>query len=85
MTFNGPPHWVHTSISILNTRFRRCTHIIVALRHDWLHRLRVVLNTLKLPETDAMIAREKRLESIAKEALGSTAGATPEIDLRERV
>jgi len=60
-------------------RIRRANVHNAALRHDWLHRLRDVLNTLKLPETDAMIAREKRLEFVAKEALGSTPPSVAEI------
>ena len=58
---------------------------IAALLHDWLYCLRVVMNTLKLLETDAMITREKRLESIAKVALGSTASPIPITDLQQRV
>jgi hypothetical protein len=36
-----------------------------ALRHDWTHRLRAVYEKMGLPPTDAMIARERRLEAVA--------------------
>jgi hypothetical protein len=36
-----------------------------ALRHDWTHRLRTIYEKMGLPPTDAMIARERRLESMA--------------------
>ncbi len=36
-----------------------------ALRHDWVHRLRVVYETLGIRPTDAMLAREERLRSLA--------------------
>ncbi len=36
-----------------------------ALRHDWLHRLKVVYETLGLTPTTAMAARERRLEAAA--------------------
>ena len=66
-------------------RIRRANVHNAALRHDWLHRLRVVLNTFNLPVTDAMIAREKGLEAVAKQALGSTVDAIPATVRRERV
>ena len=39
-----------------------------ALRHDWLHRLRTVLDMLGLPPTDAMHARARALDRIAAQA-----------------
>lgn len=36
-----------------------------ALRHDWLHRIRIVFDTLKLAPTDAMVARADRLAQVA--------------------
>jgi hypothetical protein len=40
-----------------------------ALRHDWVHRLRVVYDTLGLRPTEAMLAREERLRSLGMLAL----------------
>jgi hypothetical protein len=39
-----------------------------ALRHDWLHRIQVVFDTLGLAPTEAMRARAQRLELIALQA-----------------
>jgi hypothetical protein len=39
-----------------------------ALRHDWLHRIRVVFNVLGLLPTEEMRARGQRLDQIASEA-----------------
>jgi hypothetical protein len=36
-----------------------------ALRHDWLHRIQVVFDTLGLAPTEKMLARAQRLEQIA--------------------
>ncbi len=36
-----------------------------ALRHDWVHRLHTVFDTLGLRPTEAMLAREERLRSLA--------------------
>jgi hypothetical protein len=36
-----------------------------ARRHDWVHRLRTVFTQLGLPPTEAMLARERRLQCIA--------------------
>jgi glycosyl transferase family 1 len=38
-----------------------------ALRHDWLHRLQVVFETLDLAPTERMMARAQRLEQIASQ------------------
>jgi hypothetical protein len=38
-----------------------------ALRHDWLHRIQVVFNTLELTPTAGMLARAKRLKEITEE------------------
>jgi hypothetical protein len=52
-------------------RIRRDNVGNCALRHDWVHRLRTVFQTLGLPPTDAMVAREKRLKTVADEALAA--------------
>jgi hypothetical protein len=39
-----------------------------ALRHDWLHRIRVVFDVLGLPPTEQMQARAHRLDQIASQA-----------------
>jgi len=49
-------------------RIRRDNLKNAALRHDWVHRLRIVFETLGLPPTPAMVAREKRLEGLAVDA-----------------
>ena len=36
-----------------------------ALRHDWVHRLHTVFDTLGIRPTEAMLARGERLRSIA--------------------
>src|SRR3954468_3244011 len=36
-----------------------------ALRHDWIHRLRTVFETLGLPPSEGMLAREERLRELA--------------------
>jgi len=36
-----------------------------ALRHDWVHRLHAVFDTLRIRPTEAMLAREERLRSLA--------------------
>lgn len=36
-----------------------------ALRHDWIHRFRTVLETLGIPPTEALLAREERLRTLA--------------------
>ncbi len=40
-----------------------------ALRHDWLHRIRVVFDVLGLPPTEQMQARAQRLNRITAQAL----------------
>jgi hypothetical protein len=40
-----------------------------ALRHDWVHRLRTVFETVGIAPTDAMLEREKRLQGLAASAL----------------
>jgi hypothetical protein len=49
-----------------------------AQRHDWLHRILTVLDTLGLPPTGKMRARAQRLEQIASNALASCASETGE-------
>jgi len=46
-------------------RIRRDNVRFAALRHDWVHRLRTVFETLSLPPTPAMQARERRLQALA--------------------
>jgi hypothetical protein len=50
-------------------RIRRENVRNAALRHDWVHRLRVVYDTLGLRPTEAMLAREERLRSLGMLAL----------------
>lgn len=45
-----------------------------ALRHDWVYRLRAVYQTLGLPPTSAMLAREARLRALAMPPLGLSGG-----------
>lgn len=42
-----------------------------ALRHDWVHRLRTMFESVDLPPTPGMLEREARLKLLAKEALDS--------------
>ena len=46
-------------------RIRRDNVANAARRHDWVHRLRTVFETLDLQPTEAMLARERRLEALA--------------------
>ena len=46
-------------------RIRRDNVRNSALRHDWAYRLRTVFETLGLPPTEAMLAREQRLKAVA--------------------
>jgi Glycosyl transferases group 1 len=46
-----------------------------ALRHDWVHRLRVIFDTLGIRPTEAMLAREDRLRSLAAVAQGARGDA----------
>jgi hypothetical protein len=46
-----------------------------ALRHDWVHRLRTVFETVGIQPTEAMLERESRLEAVAGQASGSPRGA----------
>lgn len=50
-------------------RIRRENVHNAALRHDWVHRLRTVFETVGIPPTEAMLAREKRLQALAALAL----------------
>ena len=47
-------------------RIRRNNVINAALRHDWLHRVRTVLDTFHLPHTPAMQLREQQLQALAR-------------------
>jgi glycosyl transferase family 1 len=55
-------------------RIRRDNVHNAALRHDWVHRLRTVFETLGLPPTEDMLAREKRLQALAALAQEGPAG-----------
>src|SRR5712691_6872974 len=59
-------------------RIRQANVCNAARRHDWVHRLRAVFDTLGVPTTEAMLAREKRLQALAAMALeaGQIAGGT---------
>lgn len=46
-------------------RIRRDNLANAALRHDWVHRIRTVFETLGLPPTEGMLARERRLQALA--------------------
>jgi hypothetical protein len=56
-------------------RIRRDNVANAALRHDWVHRLRTVFETLGLPPTEAMLARERRLQVLAAGPLTLERGA----------
>jgi hypothetical protein len=56
-------------------RIRRDNVGNAALRHDWVYRLRTVFETVGIPPTEAMLAREKRLQALAALALEAPAGA----------
>jgi hypothetical protein len=45
-----------------------------ALRHDWVHRLRVIYETLDVPVTAAMMEREVKLRAMAQQVLEAPAG-----------
>ena len=47
-------------------RIRRNNIINAALRHDWLHRLQTVFETLHVPPTPAMQLRQQQLQALAK-------------------
>jgi predicted transcriptional regulator len=47
-----------------------------ALRHDWVHRLRTVFETVGVRPTEAMSERESRLEAVAAEASGTLRAAS---------
>src|SRR5262249_5971441 len=55
-------------------RIRRDSLRNAALRHDWLHRLHTVFETLGLPPTAGMLARGARLKKISERALGEGEG-----------
>jgi len=56
-------------------RIRRENVHHAALRHDWVHRLHTIFDTLGVQPTEAMLAREERLRSLAALALGSRGDA----------
>jgi glycosyl transferase family 1 len=57
-------------------RIRRDNMTHAALRHDWVHRLAVVFETLGIPPTPGMQARQRRLERLAGEITPKVARAT---------
>jgi len=65
-------------------RIRRDGVVNSLLRHDWVHRLRVVFDACGLPPTEGMLAREARLRAIAQRlAAGESAGSeTPRLSPR---
>lgn len=64
-------------------RIRRDNIRNAALRHDWVHRLRTVFETVAIAPTEAMVAREKRLHAVAASALAASAGEDqPRADAR---
>jgi hypothetical protein len=56
-------------------RIRRDNVHQAALRHDWVHRLHAVFDALGLRPTEAMLAREARLRSLAALALEARGAA----------
>jgi len=52
-------------------RIRRDNVCNAALRHDWVHRLRTVFETVGIPPTEAMLEREKRLCALATMTSGT--------------
>jgi len=56
-------------------RIRRENVHQAALRHDWVHRLHGVYETLGLRPTEAMLAREERLRSLAAQVLEARGAA----------
>jgi hypothetical protein len=54
-------------------RIRRDNVYNAALRHDWVHRLRTVFETVGIPPTEAMLEREKRLRALAAGTSGMAA------------
>lgn len=61
-------------------RIRRDNVRNSALRHDWVHRLRTVFETMGLQPTEKMLKREQRLNAIARDpAFQSLAPATSSV------
>ena len=56
-------------------RIRRINVHQAALRHDWIHRLHTIFDTLGIDPTEAMVARGERLRSLATLALGARGDA----------
>jgi hypothetical protein len=55
------------------SRIRRDNVRNAALRHDWVHRLRTVFETVGIVPTQAMLDREKRLQALAALAVEAPA------------
>ena len=55
-------------------RIRRDNVYNAVLRHDWVHRLRTVFETLGISPTEAMLAREAQLKALGALALEAWAG-----------
>jgi hypothetical protein len=56
-------------------RIRTDNVVNALLRHDWVYRVRSILETLGLPPTPGVVAREERLRALA-EVVRSSPGAT---------
>jgi len=59
-------------------RIRSANVYHAALRHDWLHRLRTVYETFKLPPTPGMLERQRQLEIIANNAVAVREAQCPQ-------
>jgi hypothetical protein len=58
-------------------RIRRNNVYHAALRHDFVHRLRVAFDVLGIPPTEAMVKRENRLRALAVEVQEPARGDAP--------
>jgi hypothetical protein len=58
-------------------RVRRDNVYNCSLRHDWVHRLRAVFETLRMPITEKMGAREQRLRALASELAAPAMDVAP--------
>ena len=58
-------------------QIRRSNVTNAALRHDWLHRIRIVFDTFDMPHTAAMLNREQRLNTLANLPAAAWPAETP--------
>jgi hypothetical protein len=56
-----------------SSRIRRDNMANALLRHDWVYRLRALLDAVGVAPTDSMLAREARLRALADDVSGSPA------------